>query len=778
MRRFSTRKTSIRKAMTIQKLLLLLLASVSVLAPASAQRVGVVMSGGGAKGLYHIGVLKALEENGVPVDYVSGTSMGSIIAALYAAGYSPEEMESIVSSGQVKEWVSGKLNTSRYRDFYREIGNVPAAITAHIGFTEQNGHRKLQLPNGLISSTMIDMTLTELLTPASTAARNDFDSLFIPFRCVASDLNARRPVVMKRGNLAEAVRASMSIPLAFQPLKKDSMLLYDGGVYNNFPWQAIDEDFSPDLLIGVVCTGKRNTGETGGLIDQALLLAMNRTDYTLPEGRGVSVSRAVPVGMLDFNRAEEIIAWGYDDALKQMPEILKRIENLRPKEQVEQRRRQFRSEHAPLIFDHYRIDGLNNAKTYYARDFLRMDQHTRRGRRGKEQTMDFPTLRDKLYSILANGDFTSEFPVVTFDETTGLYDIALKLNYKPSFRVMIGGNISSTAFNQGYVGVRYQLVNRVAQTFFGDLYVGPIYSSGSFGGRTDFFKWKPLFLDYSFNFSVKNLRHGTFGALTEVDNTEEVRSNELFGTLGFGFPLTRRSMVSIRMNTGQMNLHYSPSTIDNGKLNLTRFPFVAGRIEIARNNLDRPLYPTSGSSISLSGIAVYGNDCYRPFDVENYLSSNPRGWIGARLKWDHYWPFGSTSWFSLGVNLDAVVTNQPDFSTVKATEMARPCYQPIPHANMVYMPDFHAKRYLAVGVIPTFTLAPKFLFRVGFYALFRDRETAVSEMHYIVESSFVYHTSLGPVSLSLTKYELDSTKNAYLTFNFGYAIFAPRGTFY
>ena len=159
---------------------------------------------------------------------------------------------------------------------------------------------------------------------------------------------------------------------------------------------------------------------------------------------------------------------------------------------------------------------------------------------------------------------------------------------------MIGGNISSTAFNQAYIGLRYQLINRVAQTFFGDLYVGPIYSSGSIGGRTDFFMWKPLFLDYSFNFSAKNLRHGTFGALTEVDNTEQVRRNEMFGTLGFGFPLTRRSMLSLRMNGGQMNLRYTPTYIDIGKMNLTRFSFVAGKVEIARNNLDRPLYPTRG----------------------------------------------------------------------------------------------------------------------------------------------------------------------------------------
>ena len=90
--------------------------------PAAAQKVGVVMSGGGAKGLYHIGVLEALEENGVPIDYVAGTSMGSIIAAMYAAGYSPAEMRAIVKSGVVKEWVSGRIDPNKYTGFAFGMG--------------------------------------------------------------------------------------------------------------------------------------------------------------------------------------------------------------------------------------------------------------------------------------------------------------------------------------------------------------------------------------------------------------------------------------------------------------------------------------------------------------------------------------------------------------------------------------------------------------------------------------------------------------------------------
>ena len=120
---------------------LLLLAGVL---PAAAQRVGVVMSGGGAKGLYHIGVLEALEQNGVPIDCVAGTSMGSIIAAMYAAGYSPAEMRAIVSSGVVKEWVSGRIDPNKYMDYYRQVGNNPSFLSLLIAASPLRAQDTLQ----------------------------------------------------------------------------------------------------------------------------------------------------------------------------------------------------------------------------------------------------------------------------------------------------------------------------------------------------------------------------------------------------------------------------------------------------------------------------------------------------------------------------------------------------------------------------------------------------------------------------------------------------------
>lgn len=158
-----------------RKILSFLAAGMLFTLPAAAQSVGVVMSGGGAKGLYHIGVLQALEESGIPIDYVSGTSMGSIIAGMYAAGYSPEEMRRIVASGVVKQWVSGRIDPS-YLPYYRRNTGTPIFLSIRLNMKDHpddpNASR-FRLPSYLISSNQIDLALADLFGPATTASRQD-----------------------------------------------------------------------------------------------------------------------------------------------------------------------------------------------------------------------------------------------------------------------------------------------------------------------------------------------------------------------------------------------------------------------------------------------------------------------------------------------------------------------------------------------------------------------------------------------------------------------------
>ena len=401
--------------------------------------------------------------------------------------------------------------------------------------------------------------------------------------------------------------------------------------------------------------------------------------------------------------------------------------------------------------------------------------------------MGFSELRDNLYAVLADGDFTMDFPHVTYDTVKERYSFRAKFHTKPNFKITIGGNVSSTAFNQAYIGVNYQTIGRVGQQLGADLYLGPIYTWGTIGGRTDFYAWKPIFLDYSYNFAVRNFRHGSFGNVTKIDNTRQVKNSESFFSVAAGMPLAHRGVFLIRANGGHVNYRYDSDELFADDTDHSRYSFFGIKAELARNTLDKFRYPRRGSDLKLAGIFVTGRDKYEPFDAKKFLSRTPRQWFGARFTWDKYFDMPGCSWLSLGLNVDGVITNHPEFTTEGATVMSMPAYEPVPHAQMIYMPDFRGRRFAAGGIMPTFDLMHNFFLRTGFYAMFREKRSFVpgvsgpvedKRWHYIAEASLVYHTPIGPVSLALTKYDLRNWKNMYLTFNFGYAIFAPKGTFY
>jgi len=214
------RRVILRKSLFILLLLLF---------PLHAKRTVLVLSGGGARGIAHIGVLQAMDEAGIKPDLVIGTSFGALIGALYSAGYTGEMLEEILSKTDFTEFVSNEA--PRYTIPISNKEKLPRAI-ASLRF------KKGEVPlynTQVLKGQMIYSTLSPLLLPISAAAKNNFDSLPIPLRIVTTDLVSGRTVVFSRGDLLEAVKASSAIPVAFSPVDMDSMLLVDGGIMANLP---------------------------------------------------------------------------------------------------------------------------------------------------------------------------------------------------------------------------------------------------------------------------------------------------------------------------------------------------------------------------------------------------------------------------------------------------------------------------------------------------------------------------------------------------------------
>ncbi|NOR42665.1 MAG: esterase, partial [Gammaproteobacteria bacterium] len=206
-------------------------------------KIGLVLSGGGARGFAHIGVLKVLEANNVPIDYVVGTSMGSIIGGLYAIGLSPEEIEHGVN-GIAWDKVFDDFAHREHKTFRRKQDDFDFFDIHRVGITDDG----LQLSPGLIEGQQIEIALDRLAYPGFHI--NDYDKLRIPFRAIATNIEDGEPFIIKNGNIARAMRASMSIPGALPPITIDDTLLVDGGIANNVPID-IAREMGADIVIVV-----------------------------------------------------------------------------------------------------------------------------------------------------------------------------------------------------------------------------------------------------------------------------------------------------------------------------------------------------------------------------------------------------------------------------------------------------------------------------------------------------------------------------------------------
>ncbi len=212
--------------------------------PASNRpKVGLVLGGGGARGAAHIGVLQELERYRIPIDAIAGTSMGAVVGGLYASGMTPDELEQLVTS---LDWADAltDMPARKYLSFRRKQDDAQYPIDLEVGLRDGS----LLLPKGVIQGQKLDLILRELTIDVSHLT--DFDDLPIPFRAIASDIERGEPYVMGQGDLARAIRASMSVPGVFAPVRLDDRLLVDGGIVGNLPIDVIRE-MGVDIIIAV-----------------------------------------------------------------------------------------------------------------------------------------------------------------------------------------------------------------------------------------------------------------------------------------------------------------------------------------------------------------------------------------------------------------------------------------------------------------------------------------------------------------------------------------------
>lgn len=291
---------------------------------AERPKIGLALSGGGARGAAHVGVLKLIEELGIPVDYIAGTSMGSIVGGLYAMGLSPDEIEQTIEE---IDWNTIFQDEAEREDrrMRRKLEDRNYLVKARPGVQERE--RKVNLAPALIQGQKLDLALRQYSLPASRI--RDFDDLRIPFRAVATDVVTGEAVILGEGDLATAMRASMAVPAVFAPVEIGDRLLVDGGLAMNLPVSVV-RDMGADIVIAVDVGGPRREREEISnvltMLDQiASLVTWRNTQEEIATlgGRDLLITPALGHAVLasDFGKMLEAIAIGERAAEDARPEL-------------------------------------------------------------------------------------------------------------------------------------------------------------------------------------------------------------------------------------------------------------------------------------------------------------------------------------------------------------------------------------------------------------------------------------------------------------------------
>ncbi|WP_445383788.1 patatin-like phospholipase family protein [Robiginitalea sp. IMCC43444] len=401
--------------------LLLIFALISVLTntlPAQEQnppedlKVGLVLSGGGAKGLAHIGALKVIEEAGVRIDYIGGTSMGAIVGALYASGYSAHELDSLFRNTDFPELIQDNLPRSA-KTFYEKEDSERYALTLPFN------NYKLAIPQALSGGQNIYNELVKVLYHVKDVRK--FDQLPIPFFCVATDVETGEEIILREGYLPEAILASGTFPSLFEPTEVDGRILIDGGVLNNYPVDEV-KNSGAELIIGVdVQHGLRKRESLQSATEILLQINNYRTVGQMKEKAGKTDIYIKPnmdaFSVIDFNMRESIISIGE----KKTREHLEALKEVAARQVVSPPMAAGIQSQDTIVINRLLIKGNNNYSRGYVKGKLRFDL--------AEKT-SFNKLQQGLGNLSATGNFrTIRYELVS----NGLgQDLILKLQENPN----------------------------------------------------------------------------------------------------------------------------------------------------------------------------------------------------------------------------------------------------------------------------------------------------------------------------------------------------------
>lgn len=740
-------------------LAIIVIISICLAPPIQAQKVGLVLSGGGAKGMTHIGIIRALEENGIPIDYITGTSMGAIIGSLYAMGYSPDEMEELLRSPDFKRWYSGQVET-KYEYYFKKNRPTPEFFSIRFSFKDSLNLKPQILPTNIVNPIQMNVVFVELFARSTAQCKGDFSNLFVPFRCIASDVYNKKMLVMRNGDLGDAVRASMSFPFVFKPIEIDSILAYDGGIYNNFPTDVMREDFHPDIMIGSVVATNPSKPTENDLMSQIENMVMQKTDYSIPESEGILMTfKYDDVNLLDFDRLDELHDIGYRQTMQLMDSIKGRIHRRISPEKVSQNRQLYRQKLPEFKFRDIYIEGANAMQQVS----IRREFHD-----NNTEVFDYEDFKRGYFRLLADKMISEIIPHAIYNSEEDLYDLHLKVKMEENLNLKVGGSVSTTSSNQIYLGLGYQSLNNYSKEYVIDGQIGKIYNNAQFMARFDLPTRIPT--SYRIIASISTFDYYKKDKLFSRNDKPSFNSkDERFIKLMVSVPFLANKRAEFSVGFGELTDKYYQSNVidfDKDQTDCSEYNLFGGSVGFWGSTVDSRQYATKGYHEKLIAQIFRGNETYTPGSIENRSDTSDgkewQSWLQISYSKEAYHALSPR--FTLGWQADVLYSSKNFSRNYAATMMHASEFSPTPHSKLMYNEAFRANQFMAAGIKPIWIINDMFHLRAevyGFMPIYPIKKgennqayygKAFSTFEYLGEVSFVCKLPFGAISAYLNHY--------------------------
>jgi NTE family protein len=735
-----------------------------------SQKVGLVLSGGGASGIAHIGVIKALEENHIPIDYITGTSMGAFIGALYAAGYTPAEMEKLVLSSQFQDIAKGVIE-NKFVYYFKQKSIDASWISFRFSLDTS---LITSIPTHLISPIPVDFEVLRCFSKASSVSNGNFDSLFVPFRCVAADIMEKKPYIFNQGNLGEAVRASISYPFFLKPVVSDGRMLFDGGLYNNFPLDIMKSAFHPDVTIGSNVSGNIPPPSEDNIISEIKTMLMTKTTYVLDSiTKGLIIEPNVEAGILSTGNPKALIDSGYNATMREMPTLLKMINRRMDSTTITLKRKAFENKEHPLVIKNINIFGLTQAQNRYVKSVLK----------GNYDTLGIKKLETRYYRVATDDDIHSVFPTAHYNDSNGYYDLNLTMKREKKLSVSFGGDFSTRPISEGFFGLEYDPFGREEVDFEGNAYFGRLYTSFLGSGRVYFSSPFPFYVESAIIYNSYDYFNSSTDFYVDVKPPYLV-TYEGFGKLDLGVPLGNKTKLELGGNYTNIDNDYYVSPNDNvtatSTADQTGFNAYSTYFRYEMNSLNEKEYANSGHRIMFQAQFVDGKENFSPGNLDSAFASKEIGveryWEQLKVVFDNY--YLGKGLIRFGTYVEGVYSNQVPFSNYWATALIAPAFQPTPESMTLFLPNYRAFNYVAGGPKLITSFKSIFDFRMEAYVFLPYQAIEEAKNYtttltgpfavkqYIATAALVYHSPIGPMSVSLNYFDNTvNTPNAVGTFS-------------